>query len=174
MPIYEFLCPHCNRIFSFLSRAGQGDRQPTCPRCGASDLTKQVSRFAFVRSAASPGKASGEPAGADGRGYGDTSGEGGPDPLDDPRIEREMMQLMQDAEHMDENDPRQIGRFMRRMSELSGEALDGEMEEAVRRLEAGEDPEKVEEDIGGLFGDDESGGGPFGMPSHDEGLYDMD
>jgi putative FmdB family regulatory protein len=165
MPIYEYLCPVCNRVYSFLSRTFEPERQPTCPRCGGEDMRRRVSRFAVVRGGAQAEEPPANAAGGPDR---------EPDPLDDPRIERELMRLVQDAEHMDENDPRQIGRFMRRMSELSGEALDGEMEEAVRRLEAGEDPEKVEEDIGGLFGDDESGGGPFGMPSHDDGLYDMD
>jgi len=77
---------------------------------------------------------------------------------------------MADAEHMDENDPRQLALMMRRMSEISGEPLDAEMEDAVRRLEAGEDPERVEEDMGGLgFGPD--GGGNGGTPSYDDDLY---
>jgi hypothetical protein len=86
------------------------------------------------------------------------------------------MRLVQDAEHMDENDPRQMGRFMRRMSELTGEPLDGEMEEAVRRLESGEDLERVEEDLGDVLGTGEGGeyGGMGDMgPSYDDGLYPM-
>jgi len=169
MAIYEYLCSHCNRVYSFFTRGFSEEREPVCPRCGATDLTKQVSRFAFVRSGGgAPGRSSdvGDAPGLD------AAGEGGPDALDDPRVEREMMRLMQEAEHMDENDPRQMGRFMRRMSEVSGEALDPEMEEAVRRLEAGEDPEKIEDDMGDVLG-----GGPgseFGDgPSYDEGLYPM-
>ena len=68
--------------------------------------------------------------------------------------------------------PRQLGRLMRRMSEISGEKLDPEMQEAVRRLESGEDPEKIEEDMGDLFGEDAGGGGP-GAPTYDDGLYPM-
>lgn len=163
MPIYEYLCPDCNRIYSFMSRSFSDAKQPTCPKCGAVDLRKQVSRFAFVR-----GKTSADDESGPGPG-------GGNDPLDDPRVEREMMKLMSDAEHLDENDPRQLGRFMRRMSELTGEPLDAEMEEAVRRLESGEDPEKIEDDMGDVLG----GGGPdpydpYGAPpSYDDGLYPM-
>jgi hypothetical protein len=86
-------------------------------------------------------------------------------------MEREMMRLMAEAEGLDEKDPRQLGRFMRRMSEVSGEPLDEEMEEAVRRLELGEDPEKIEEEFGDLMGPGDGDG--FGGPSYDEGLYPM-
>ena len=57
-----------------------------------------------------------------------------------------------------------------------------EMNDAIRRLEAGEDPDKIEEDMGELFdqfmgpeGDGRSGR-PVGrgMPyTRDDGLYDM-
>lgn len=170
MPIYEYLCPDCNRVYSFLTHTVHETRVPACPRCGAADLRKQVSKFAFVRG----GGAAGRSGGSDIESSGGES-PGGPDPLDDPRVEREMMKLMGDAEHMDENDPRQLGRLMRRMSELTGERLEGEMEEAVRRLEAGEDPEKVEADLGDVFGGpgDEGGqgGGMMGPPAYDDGLY---
>ena len=58
---------------------------------------------------------------------------------------------------VDENDPRAMGRMMRRMSELSGEKIDGEMEEVVRKLEEGADPNSLEEQFGG--GEDGEGGG---------------
>jgi putative FmdB family regulatory protein len=172
MPIYEYLCPTCNRIYSFLSRSAAGEHRPTCPRCGATNLEKRVSRFAFVRGA---GTAGGKPTNEEGP-PGGPPGEGAD--FDDPRVEREMMRLMRDAEHMDENDPKQIAQFMRRMSSLTGESLDPEMEEAVRRLESGEDPEKIEEEMGDLLGGpddmDYGGMGYGGEPSYDEGLYPMD
>ncbi|MFN2115689.1 MAG: FmdB family zinc ribbon protein [Anaerolineae bacterium] len=166
MPIYEFLCRDCNRVFSFLARSADTAKQPTCPRCGGVQMEKQVSRFAFVRGA---GKST-EGAGAAGAES---------DPLDDPRVEREMMRLMRDAENLDENDPRQLGQFMRRMTELTGEPMDAEMEEAVRRLEAGEDPEKIEEDMGDVLGGEGGPGDPYdpydpyGAPTYDEGLYPL-
>ncbi len=53
---------------------------------------------------------------------------------------------------LDENDPRSIGRWMRRMSAEMGEDLDGEMSEVVGRLEAGESPESIEESMPDLGG----------------------
>jgi len=50
---------------------------------------------------------------------------------------------------VDENDPRAMGRMMRKMSEMTGEKIDGEMEEVVRKLEEGTDPEALEEQLGG-------------------------
>lgn len=53
----------------------------------------------------------------------------------------------------DERDPRAMARSMRAMSDETGEALDPEMEEALGRLEAGEDPETV---MGQLDGEDDA------------------
>ena len=81
-----------------------------------------------------------------------------------------MMHLLNQLEGMDENDPKQMGTLMRKMSEITGEGLDPEMEEAVRRLEAGEDPDKIEEDLGDLgMGD----GGGMGGPTYDDGMYSL-
>ena len=49
MPIYEFACPKCRRIFSFLSKRVDPDRLPVCPKCGNKKMSKQVSRFAMTR-----------------------------------------------------------------------------------------------------------------------------
>ena len=38
MPIYEFYCPHCHRVFNFLSRAVNTDKTPDCPQCPIEDL----------------------------------------------------------------------------------------------------------------------------------------
>lgn len=175
MPIYEYLCHSCNRVFSFISPTVNPQKLPVCPKCGAQDLKKVLSRFAVVgagrksqgRTAAVP-----PPAAADAA---DIAGAGSDlnTPLDDPRIEQAMDQLLQDAEGIDEHDPRQLGHLMRRMKDITGESLGPEMEGAIRRLEAGEDPEKIEEDMGDLPGEEGGPGGPDGVPDHDDGLYPM-
>ena len=54
MPIYEFACPKCRRIFSFLSKRLNPDRQPVCPKCGSKNLVKQISGFAMIKGVAEP------------------------------------------------------------------------------------------------------------------------
>ena len=61
-----------------------------------------------------------------------------------------------DFPDLDENDPRSLGRWMRKMSAETGEDLGPEFDEVVGRLEAGESPEKIEESMPELMGE---GGG---------------
>jgi len=50
---------------------------------------------------------------------------------------------------LDEKDPRSLARLMRKMASETGEEMDDEMKEVCERLEAGEDPEKLEAMMGG-------------------------
>jgi len=52
----------------------------------------------------------------------------------------------------DENDPRSLGRWMRKMSAEAGEDLGPEFDEVVGRLEAGENPEEIEKTMPELMG----------------------
>ena len=63
---------------------------------------------------------------------------------------------------LDENDPKSIGRWMRKMSSEIGEDLGGEFNEVVDRLEAGEDPESIEKSIPDLGGAGGAGDDWFG------------
>jgi len=60
--------------------------------------------------------------------------------------------------------------MMRRMTELTGEKIPEDMEEVVRKLEEGADPDSLEDQMGGGEGgeggdpDDPYGGGPGGPP----------
>lgn len=159
MPIYEFLCPRCNVIYSFLSRRVDTRKVPRCPKCGEESLTRVPSRFGVGKGRPQTQKSPDE--GAD---------------LDDPRMEREMMRLAAEMEGMDENDPRQMAQAVRRMAEIAGEPITPAMEEMIRRLEAGEDPERVEEELGDALEEEmgEEGAGSFGeAPTRDDGLYPM-
>lgn len=118
MPIYEYGCPKCRKIFSFLVR-GSGKKKFKCPRCGSSGLKRVYSSFALAHSEESRLEKLADPA--------NFSGLAG-------------------------NDPRAMARLMRKMARETGEELDDEMREVVERLEAGEDPEKLEEMMGGSSG----------------------
>ncbi len=59
----------------------------------------------------------------------------------------------------DENDPKSMGRWMRKLSHESGEDMPPEFDEVVGRLEAGEDPESIEKSMPDLAGE---GGEPDG------------
>jgi putative FmdB family regulatory protein len=54
---------------------------------------------------------------------------------------------------LDENDPKSIARWMRKMSAESGEEMPQEFDEVVDRLEAGQSPEQIEEAVPGLTED---------------------
>ncbi len=163
MPILEFLCPLCNRIYDFFAQGDYESKEPVCPRCGGKNLERQISRFAVIKGGKNPHDAQGRPLGEES------------DPLSDPRMESELMRLMSQSADMDENDPRQLGRFMRKMAELTGESMDERMEDAIRRLEAGEDPDAIEADLGDVFDDPGLMGGmpDGGRPTRDDGLYSL-
>src|ERR1044072_6012219 len=162
MPIYEFACPKCRKIFSFLSKRMNPDRLPACPKCGNKKLEKQMSRFAMSRGL----KESAAPA------------EGGDEPMqeyEDPKIERAMMEMERDMAHLDENNPKHMAHMMKKMKDIMPPGtVPKELDVAIKRLEAGEDPERIEEDMGDIFGDMMGAGGPGGGGgySHDAGLYD--
>lgn len=59
---------------------------------------------------------------------------------------------------LDENDPKSMARFMRKMADETGEDLGAEFEEVVGRLEAGENPEDIEESMPDLGADAAAGG----------------
>lgn len=165
MPIYEFACPKCRVVFNFLSKRITPEGLPVCPKCGNKKMVKQMSRFAMSRGLKEP------TANAD---AGDPN-EPMPD-MDDPRVARAMGELERDMEHMDENNPRHMAHMMKKMKDIMPPGtVPKELDVAIKRLEAGEDPEKIEEDMGDLLGDMMGeGGGPGGGGgySHDSGLYD--
>jgi putative FmdB family regulatory protein len=137
MPIYEFYCPHCHRLFNFLSRQVDTTVRPACPRCGQPQLERRPARFATLTKSAGAGD----------------EGEEGDDPfqgMDEERLERAMESMAGEMEQLgDDEDPRQMARFFRRFGEASGMKLGPRMEEMLRRLERGEDPDALEEELGG-------------------------
>lgn len=132
MPIYEYYCPDNHKIYQFYAKTlAQGRIVPKCPDNPSFRMEKMLSTFAVTGGAAEPvaGPAGGEAPG-------------------DPRLEAAMGAMEKEFSQVDENDPRAMARMMRRMAELTGEKIDGEMEEVVRKLEEGADPEALEEKLG--------------------------
>ena len=164
MPIYEFYCPDCNTIFNFFSRTINTTKTPDCPRCQKRKLERQMSAFAFT------GKAKETDAGED-------------LPFDEGKMEKAMQMLAGEADRIDEDDPRQAADLMRKITEMTGMELGEGMQEALRRMENGEDPEQVEAEMGDLLESED----PFLMPGkkgakgaavrrepdRDETLYDL-
>ena len=144
MPIYEFYCPQTNKVYSFFARSGIGPGVlPRCPDKPTAPMKRIMSGFAVIGKAKEPGD---DPAGDD---------------FDDPRMEAAMAEMERELSTMDEDnpDPRKMGQLMRRMSELTGEKMPDVMQEMVGRLEAGEDPDKLEEEYGDLPELEDFGGG---------------
>lgn len=161
MPIYEYYCPDNHTIYQFFAKTlAQGQTVPKCPDNAAWRMKKIVSKFAISSGGKKIEDGSDPEPGAN-----PAAGDGGED---DPRMEAAMSAMEREFSNVDENDPRAMGRMMRKMAELTGEKLDGEMEEVVRKLEEGADPDALEEQFGGMDGgegggmDDPYGEGPMG------------
>jgi putative FmdB family regulatory protein len=137
VPIYEFYCADCHMLFNFLSRQVDTAARPACPRCGRPELERRPARFATLKRTTS--EAGGEDDGKD-----------NPFPgLDEERLERAMASMSGELEGMGEGeDPRQMARFFRRFGEAAGMKLGPRMEEMLQRLERGEDPDALEEEMG--------------------------
>ena len=163
MPIYEFYCKKCHTLFSFFSATVNTDKRPLCPRCRKVKLERQMSLFSRVRH------------------QGEEEDTPMPD-IDEGKMAQAMDLLSREAEHVDENDPKQAVNLMRKLSDMTGMNLGSGMEEALRRMEAGEDPEQTEQEMGDLlegedpfsFGDKKSGKGTKRRPpAKDETLYEL-
>jgi len=171
MPIYEFYCPDNHKIYSFLARGpGLRDKTPRCPDDPKFRMEKRVSKFAFIKGVGEV--VAGDPFAG----------------MDESKMESFMAEMEREMSGMDENhpDPRQMGRMLRKMTEAMGDKTPPEMREMIRRLEAGEDPEKIEEEFGEIGGEEGEEGGSdlftaavkriragLKAPARDPKLYEM-
>ena len=141
MPIYEFYCEDCNTIFNFFSKSINTRKKPKCPKCKVRKLTRQMSAFAFT------GKAK-EDSDVDDL------------PFDESKMEKAMHMLAGEAENINEDDPRQAANLMRKLTDMTGLELGPGMQEALQRMEGGEDPDQIEAEMGNLLEEEE----PFILP----------
>ncbi|MCX7981790.1 MAG: zinc ribbon domain-containing protein [Syntrophales bacterium] len=72
-------------------------------------------------------------------------------PIDETKLERAMNMLASEAENINEEDPRQAALLMRKLTEATGMSLSPAMEEALSRLERGEDLEAIEAEMGDIL-----------------------
>ena len=164
MPIYEFYCEDCNTIFNFFSKSVNTSKKPKCPECKTKTLSRQMSAFAFT------GKAK-------------EDGDMDDLPFDEHKMEKAMNMLAGEAEKINEDDPRQAANLMRKLTDMTGMELGPGMQEALKRMEAGEDPDAIEAEMGDLLEGEEpflmpekKGGKPGtkrAAPRRDDTLYDL-
>jgi len=162
MPIYEFYCEDCNTVFNFFSKSVNTRKRPACPKCDRKKLERQMSTFARI-------------SGAKEQDDGDDL------PIDEGKMEKALNMLAREAEGMNEDDPKQAANLMRKLSDVAGIGLGPSMEEALSRMEAGEDPEQVEAEMGDLLEEEEpfllggkkGGSGRRPAPKRDDTLYDL-
>jgi putative FmdB family regulatory protein len=159
MPIYEFYCRDCHMIFNFFSNTINTEKRPMCPKCKKIKLERQMSTFAISRN------------------RGEEEDMPMPD-MDEAKMEQAMNVLASEAEHVDENDPKQAANLMRKLTDMTGVNLGPGMEEALRRMEKGEDPDQIEAEMGDLLeGEDpftfkaKAGAGKKRPPKVDEKMY---
>ncbi len=153
MPIYEFFCPQTNRIYSFYARSmAMSGKTPRCPDNPRYRMERIISSFSVT---GKNQEEKGPPAGAD---------------PEFPRMDKAMAELERDFSGMDEAnpDPKQLARMMRKMSSVTGEKMPETMAEMIKRMEAGEDPEKLEAEYGDALEDFDPAGAPDEAAPEDE------
>ena len=129
MPIYEYACGRCRKIFSFLVRKPSAHKPPRCPKCGKGGMRRAISSFRVGKSEESRIEKLADPSALSG---------------------------------IDENDPKSVARWMRKMGGELGEDMPEDFDEMAARIEAGEDPGEI---------GDECGADGYSRDSSD-GLYD--
>ncbi len=128
MPIYEFYCPDCHTVFNFFSR--RVDTEKRRP-----EIERRVSLVTVLKHGSKGDSADGPDL---------------PD-FDEAKMERALQSMAGEFENVGEDDPRAMGRLMRKFMDSTGMKLGAGMEEALRRLEGGEDPDQIESDMGDLL-----------------------
>ena len=117
MPIYEYRCADCKKKVSVFFRSFSAAAQEQAC-CPICHGTRLTRMVSKVRVMRGASSASSE------------------DGFDDALLD-----------NLNENDPRSLGRMMRRMADETGEDMGAEFGEVVGRLEKGEDPESIEKSM---------------------------
>ena len=133
MPTYEYRCLECKRPFEiFISYADYGVAPVVCPHCQSDRVQRRIGRIRIAKS-------------------------------EDSRFE-DLASDFSNPAALDglEEDPRALGRMMRKMSQELGEEMPPEFDEVVDRLEKGQSPEEIEAAIPDLADEGMGGADPLG------------
>ena len=149
MPIYEFMSKDTGKIYSFFARSpSYAEKTPNCPDGKNYKMEKVMSGFSITGKKAEPQEKPG---------FGEMDDPNDPFAgMDDSKAEKVMQELEGAMGGMDEEnpDPKQMGQLMRKMCEMTGETMNEPMEEVVRKLEEGANPDELEERMGDFMEDE--------------------
>ncbi|HSG30605.1 MAG TPA: zinc ribbon domain-containing protein [Thermodesulfobacteriota bacterium] len=166
MPIYEFYCKKCNTMYQFFSRTINTETIPKCPSCKKPKLERMMSGFATISESSDESESSNDI----------------PD-IDDATVQKAMSLIEKNLLNVDVDnpDPRQTTQLMKDLSSMSGLEMGEGMQEALSRLEKGEDPEKIEQEMGNILKDEDQffkktsrAKKRSSRPRKDETLYDLE
>jgi putative FmdB family regulatory protein len=128
MPTYEYRCLDCRRKFALFMSYEQYDQESVrCNHCDSPNVRRLIGRIRIAKS-------------EDSR-LDDLAGD-----FSDPAALEGL-----------EDDPRALGRMMRKMSHELGEEMGPEFDEVVNRLEKGQSPEEIESAMPDLGMDGDGG-----------------
>jgi putative FmdB family regulatory protein len=134
MPSYEFQCLDCRSRFElYLTYDQYGIVEICCTHCDSTNIQRKIGRIRVAKS-------------------------------EDSRLD-DLSSDFSDPAAMAglEDDPKALGRMMRKMSREMGEDMGPEFDEVIDRLEKGQSPDEIEKAIPDIGGDDGTGGGFGGM-----------
>jgi hypothetical protein len=107
-----------------------------CPKCNKEPLERLISRFSFLKGT-------------------EEKDDMGMSEMDETKVQRALSLLEREAEDMNEDDPRLAAHLVRRLFDATGMNLGSGIEEALRRMEAGEDSDKIVEEMGDILSEED-------------------
>jgi len=108
------------------------EKRPICPRCNKIYIERLISRFSVLKGAKEKDDIS------------------MPD-LDESKLQKSISLLEREVKDINEDDPKQAAYLIRKLVETTGLDLGSGIGEALRRMEAGEDPDQIEKEIGDIL-----------------------
>jgi len=118
MPLYDYICLDCHHRFDvFMTFSEYGTRPVICPHCKSQNVRRGIPRVRMAKSE-----------------------ESRLDSLSSDFSDPSALAGL-------ENDPKAMGRMMRKMGKEMGEEIPPEFNEVVDRLEKGQSPEEIEKEL---------------------------